>query len=76
MTTAAIKKQFDTYLPLLTAKQQTLLLEMVKSFLNVDKEAKRITKKQYNKELNDAVARIESGKFVSHKDAVKELSKW
>lgn len=76
MTTAAIKKQFDAYLPLLTAKQQTLLLEMVKSFLNVDKDTKRITKKQYNKELNDAVALIESGNFVSHKDAVKELSKW
>jgi hypothetical protein len=75
MTTAAIKKQFDAYLPLLTAKQQTMLLEMVKSFLNVDKDTKRITKKQYNKELNDVVARIESGKFVNHKDAVKELSK-
>ena len=32
---------------------------MIKSFLNVDKDVKRITKKQYNKEINDAVARIE-----------------
>jgi hypothetical protein len=76
MTTAAIKKQFDTYLPLLSIKQQTLLLEMVKSFLNVDKDTKRITKKQYNKEINEAVARIESGQFVSHQNALKELSKW
>lgn len=76
MTAAAIKKQFDTYLPLLSAKQQELLLEMVKNFLNVDKDTKRITKKQYNKEINEAVARIESGKHVSHQDALKELSKW
>ena len=34
------------------------------------------TKKQYNKELDEAVARIEKGNFVSHKDALKELSKW
>jgi hypothetical protein len=76
MTRTAIKKQFDHYLPLLSPKQQTLLLEMVKSFLNVDKDTKRISKKQYNKEINEAVARIEKGKFVTHKDALKELSKW
>lgn len=76
MTTTAIKKQLDGYLPLLSNKQQTLLLEMVKSFLNVDKETKRITRKQYNKEINEAVSRIEKGVFVKHEDALKELSKW
>ena len=76
MTSTAIKKQVDNYLPLLSARQQVLVLEMIKSFLNVDKETKRISRKQYNKEVNDAVARIEKGNHVSHKDALRELSKW
>ncbi len=76
MTTAAIKKQFDGYLPLLTVKQQELILEMIKSFLETDKGSKRISKKQYNKELAEAVARIEKGQFVSHSEALKELSRW
>jgi vacuolar-type H+-ATPase subunit D/Vma8 len=76
MTTSAIKKQVDNYLPLLTTKQQTLVLEMIKSFLNVDSDTKRISRKQYNKELEEAVARVENGNSVFHKDAVKELSKW
>jgi hypothetical protein len=76
MTATAIKKQVDNYLPLLSAKQQTLILEMIKSFLNVDKDIKKISRKQYNKEINDAVSRIEKGNFVTHKDALKELSKW
>ena len=76
MTTTAIKKQVDNYLPLLSARQQTLILEMIKSFLNVDKDSKRITHKQYNKEINEAVERIEKGNSVSQKDALKELSKW
>lgn len=76
MTTTAIKKQVDNYLPLLSTKQQALVLEMIKSFLNVDSETKRISRKQYNKELDEAVARFENGNFVSHKDAIKELSKW
>lgn len=76
MTATAIKKQVDNYLPLLSSKQQTLVLEMIKTLLNVDKDVKRITRKQYNKEINDAVARIEKGNSVSHNDALKELSKW
>lgn len=76
MTATAIKKQVDNYLPLLSAKQQTLVLDLIKSFLNVDKDEKRISRKQYNKELNDAVSRMEKGNSVSHKDALKELSKW
>jgi hypothetical protein len=76
MTSTAIKKQVDSYLPLLTSKQQNLVLEMIKTFLNVDSDTKRITKKQYNKEINDAVIRIEKGESVSHNDALKELSKW
>jgi len=76
MTTNTIKKQFDDYLPLLSDKQQTFLLEMVKSFLNVDKEVKHIDRKTYNKELTEAIARIEEGNFVTEEEALKELSKW
>lgn len=76
MTATAIKNQVDNYLPLLSSKQQALVLEMNKSFLNVDKDVKRNSRKQYNKEINDAVTRIEKGNSVSHKDALKDLSKW
>ena len=75
MTSTTIKKQFDGYLFLLSNKQQTLLLEMVKNFLNIDKDGKRITRKQYNKEIDEAVSRVENGNFVSHEDVLKELSK-
>lgn len=76
MTATAIKKQVDNYLPILTSKQQVLVLEMIKSLLNVEKETKRITRKQYNKEITDAATRIEKGNSVSHKAALKELTKW
>ena len=76
MTASTIKKQVDNYLPLLSTKQQALVLEMIKSLLNVDKDVKRNTRRQYNKEVNDAVVRVEKGKAVSHKDALKGLSKW
>jgi len=76
MTTTAIKKQVEDYLPMLSTKQQVLVLEMIKGLLHVDNENKRITKKQYNKELDEAVERIEKGNSVSHRDALKEIAKW
>ena len=76
MTVATIKKQFDNYLPLLSAKQQSLLLEVAKNLLHIETESKRVSKKQYNKELDEAVARIEKGSSVDHKQALKELAKW
>lgn len=76
MTTTAIKKQVEDYLPMLSTKQQVLVLEMIKSLLHVDNENKRITRKQYNKELDEAVKRIESGSSISHKDVLKEIAKW
>jgi len=75
MTSTALKKQFDGYLPLLSNKQQALVLEMVKSFLNIDEDRKRISRKQYNLEIDEAVVRIENGDFVTHEAALKELSK-
>ncbi len=76
MNTAAFKKEVDTYLPLLSEKQQVLVLEMIKGLLQVDSNAQRISKEQYNQEILDAVARIESGDFVDHQEALKRLSKW
>jgi hypothetical protein len=36
---------------------------------------KKITKKNYNKEMDQAEKRIKSGKFVSHKDALKRIDR-
>jgi hypothetical protein len=76
MTATEIKKQVDDFLPMLTAKQQVLVLEMIKSLLNVDNDSKRISRRQYNKELDAAVERIEKGRSISHKEALKEIEKW
>ena len=75
MTRTAIKKQVDESLPMLSIKQQTLVLDIIKGLLNVDNNNERISSNQYNKEIDEAVSRIENGNFVSHKDALKEISK-
>jgi hypothetical protein len=76
MTTSAVKKQFETYMPLLNLKEQEMVLNMVKRILNVDETEKRITIKQYNRELKAAESRIAKGEFVSHNDVLKSIDKW
>lgn len=76
MTTKAIKKQLDSYIPLLTQKQQELLLDMVKNILHIDQTEKRTSRKQYNKELISSEKQIKSGRFTSQTDLEKESEKW
>lgn len=76
MTTTQIKKELDTYVPLLSERQQEILLDMVKSFLQIDKKEKRISIQQYNKELDASVIQIEEGKAISHSDVLEQSKKW
>lgn len=76
MASSSIKKQVANYLPLLSEQQQVLVLDMIKGFLNVDKDSGRVTRKQYNKEVDTAANRVEEGNAVSHDVAKKELAKW
>ena len=75
MTALAFKKQLDSYLPLLTTKQQELLLDMIKNILQVEPKGKRISSSQYNKELDASIKQAKSGKTIKHKDVLKEIEK-
>lgn len=76
MTAIKIKKELETYLPLLTVKQQELLLDMVKNILHVESTEKRITVKQYNKEIEAAMKQIKEGKTVTHAEVLKKSKTW
>ena len=76
MKTSTIKKELNTYLPMLSENQQTLVLDMVKSILQIDNKEKRISIAQYNKEIEAAEKEVREGKTISHKEVVKQSKKW
>ena len=57
------QKQMEDFLDFLLSKQQ-------------QQESERISIEQYNKELDQANARIDSGEYTSHEDVKKESEKW
>jgi hypothetical protein len=76
MTSIALKKELNSYLPLLTQKQQALLLDMVKNILQVEPSNQRISLKQYNKEIAEAEKQIAKGRFTTQEDLEKEVKGW
>ncbi len=76
MATVKINKELNTYIPLLSDRQQEILLDVVKNLLHIDNKEKHTSIDQYNKELDIAMNQIKKGNFSTHKDIVKESGEW
>ncbi len=76
MIANSIKNELNTYLPLLSARQQALVLDMIKNILHVDKKEKRVSIEQYNAELELALKEVKQGKSISHDEVVNKSKKW
>lgn len=76
MASVKIKKQIEEYLPLLTNHQQELILNMVKSILNVEESVERISIKEYNMELEESEKEIAAGKYVENSEVMKMMKEW
>ena len=76
MITTTVNKELNTYLPLLSARQQELVLDIVKNILHIDTHEKRISAEQYNAEIDLALKEVKQGKSISHDEVVKQTSKW
>jgi hypothetical protein len=76
MAVLKTKKELDAYLPLLSNRQQEILLDVVKNLLHIDKKEKHISMDQYNEELDIAIKQVQQGRFITHKQMAIESKKW
>ena len=73
MKSTAINKEITSWYSLLTPKQKSSVVNLIKSFLKTDK---RISRRQYNNELSAAEKRIAKGKFITHENLEQESERW
>lgn len=71
-----LDKEIHRYWDLLNTTQKKSILSMIKSFLQPAEKGSPISIEQYNKELDEAMKRINEGKFITHEDLEKEMDKW
>jgi hypothetical protein len=79
MATMSLDNQIKKYLPLLGAEEKQSLLGVIKSFITLKEEPKapqRLTIEQYNKELDEAEARMDAGEFYTMEEVEQMAKKW
>lgn len=76
MRNATIKTELNIYISLLSARQQQLILDMIKNILHIDSKEKRISVEQYNAEIETSLGEIRKDKGISHDEVIKHSRKW
>lgn len=72
MSAPLIDRELNKYWSLLTLVQKESILSVIKSFV----EPERIRIEQYNKEIDEAVTRVESGEFYTHEEVERISKEW
>lgn len=74
---SVLDKELIHYFTMLNEPQKKSLLEMMRSFLKSgDEQMQPVTVEQYNKELDEAMERIDKGGFTTLEDLEKEMQSW
>lgn len=73
MSAPLIDSELNKYWSLLTLVQKESILSVIKSFVEPDE---RVSMEQYNKEIDQAVARVESGEFYTHEEVERISKEW
>ena len=77
MTARSLDAEINKFLPLLGKEEKLSLLGVIKSFIHLKKEeTHRITIDQYNAEIDEALAQVKAGNYVTHEELKKEMEKW
>lgn len=78
MAVGTIDKEIVGYLPLLENQEKESLLGIIKAFLDLKQagQLKRISIQDYNRELDEALSRIESGTSLTQQEAESQMNEW
>ena len=73
MTTLAIREKLSNYMQVADDKKVKEMYALLKDDI---KQEERISIEQYNNEIDDAVAEVKAGKYVTQAEMEKIASKW
>lgn len=71
-----IDKQIIDYLPLLGNDEKKSILGVIKSYVKLKEQPQRVSLEQYNNEIDEAMARIDAGKYLTQEEVEREAKSW
>jgi hypothetical protein len=73
----AMEQELFQYFLQLDEEEKKSVLQMLKTFVKGrEKKTTRITIKQYKKEIDEAIARVEAGEFYDHDQVERMAKEW
>lgn len=73
----ALEKEWYSYFVQLSEAEKKSVLLMLKTFLHGrNEEAGRISIEQYNKEIDEALAEVAAGNYITQEEMEKQAAKW
>ena len=78
MSAQSLEQEFDQYWSKLSIVEKESLLAMAKNYVQLkdENDTDRVSIEEYNKEIDEAVARVEAGEFYTHEEVVKMSKDW
>lgn len=73
MEAPSLDKELYKYWSSLTMFQKESVINVIKSFVD---PSKKISIEEYNKELDEAMARVEKGEFYTQEEVEKMSKEW
>ena len=73
----ALERALLQYILQLDEAEKKSVLQMLKTFLKGrEKKLPRISIEQYNKEIDEAIARVEAGDYYTHEEVGRMAKDW
>ncbi len=73
----ALERELLEYILQLDEAEKKSVLQMLKTFLKGrGKKLPPISIEQYNKEIDEAIARVEAGEYYTHEEAERMAKDW
>lgn len=73
----ALERELLQYILQLDEAEKKSVLQMLKTFLKGrEKKLPHISIEQYNKEIDEAIARVEAGEYYTHEEVERMAKDW
>ena len=76
MSAQSLDSEFNQYWSKLTIVEKESLLAVAKNYVQLKDDTDRISIEQYNKEIDEAMARMDAGEFHTHEEVVEMSKTW
>ena len=74
---STLDKELYSYFVQLNEAEKKSVLQLLKTFLHRrNEDTGRISIEQYNKEIDEALAEVEAGNYITQKEMEKQAAKW